>query len=114
MLSTLDYGQIIEAIRFKDTQMLSKCPGIGKKSAQRIVIELTDKIDELQSNLALSGATLAPADEESGSVISALINLGYKRESIISAIEKSKLTMEENETFQFEKVFKSCLKILSN
>ena len=72
MLSTLGPQSVIEAIGTGDLDSLSKVPGVGKKSAGRMVLELSSKFSELE--LAAAPA-LGGGDD--GSVVSALMALGY-------------------------------------
>lgn len=81
MLSRMSTELLRSAIASSDTALLSKCPGIGKKTAERLVIELKDKV-----GLVTSGQTLASADatvltsEPSAfqDAIASLMTLGYK------------------------------------
>lgn len=77
ILSGMSSGQIIEAVTRGDVAGLSRIPGIGKKTAERMVLELRDRLgDGLTSALSADGsATPSLADES----VSALIALGYKK-----------------------------------
>ncbi|HEY2746022.1 MAG TPA: Holliday junction branch migration protein RuvA [Polyangia bacterium] len=72
ILSTMDAGALAAAIRDGDHARLTKIPGIGKKTAERMVLELRDKFR------AAGGSAAAPKIGGSHAVASALINLGYK------------------------------------
>ena len=72
MLSTLGPQSVIEAIGTGDLDSLSKVPGVGKKSAGRMVLELSSKFSELE---LAAGPALGGGDD--GSVVSALMALGY-------------------------------------
>jgi Holliday junction DNA helicase RuvA len=70
ILSTLEAGELARAVRDGDHARLVRIPGIGKKTAERLVLELRDKF---------TGATAtAPKVTASNTVSSALVNLGYK------------------------------------
>ncbi len=71
ILSTMDPAELGAAVREGDHARLTKIPGIGKKTAERIVLELRDKF-------AGGGAATAPKPSGSNAVVSALVNLGYK------------------------------------
>ena len=106
ILSSADLHELSNAIRSKNTAFLQRCPGIGKKSAERITLELSDKIDKIApaSSSSISSLASEPKDE----LISALLNLGYKRndcEDIAARIDFSK-----HETF--DKVLRESLKLL--
>ncbi|MFY7843255.1 MAG: Holliday junction branch migration protein RuvA [Rhabdochlamydiaceae bacterium] len=76
IMSKIDGTQLQIAIKNKDLHTLSKLPGIGKKTAERLVVELKDKIDVLAPNQS----DVAPShlfDGASKDAINALINLGY-------------------------------------
>lgn len=71
ILSTMDAAELGAAVRAGDHARLTKIPGIGKKTAERIVLELRDKF-------AGGAAATPPRPSGSNAVISALVNLGYK------------------------------------
>jgi Holliday junction DNA helicase RuvA len=73
ILSGMAPDDLLGAIAAGDTGRLSTIPGIGKKTAERMVLELKDKMRELAAELP--ERTAVPADQD---VVSALVNLGYK------------------------------------
>lgn len=74
ILSGMAPDDLLGAIAAGDLARLSTIPGIGKKTAERMVLELKDKMRELAAELPERTAA-APADQD---VVSALVNLGYK------------------------------------
>lgn len=90
LLSKLSPGQLANAIALQDKGLLSKTPGVGPKAAERIVLELKNKLSKNLSDQGdavvyqdLGGAkTLAPVAE----AISGLTNLGYSRDQAANAI----------------------------
>ncbi len=86
VLSGLSADRLVAAIRSGDSALLVKIPGIGKKTAERVVLELKDKLDDLQgaSPVQTSGFQGGPVVDD---VLSALVNLGYKRDSAQRAVE---------------------------
>lgn len=70
ILSTLDAGELARAVRDGDHARLTRIPGIGKKTAERLVLELRDKF--------AAAPAAAPRAAASSTVSSALVNLGYK------------------------------------
>jgi Holliday junction DNA helicase RuvA len=74
VLSGMPPDDLLTAIAGGDVGRLSTIPGIGKKTAERMVLELRDKMRELAAGLP-EQATVPAADQD---VVSALINLGYK------------------------------------
>jgi Holliday junction DNA helicase RuvA len=89
VLSTLPVPDLLSAIQASDIDKLATVPGIGKKSAGRIVLELKDKAARIQA------ATLPAAPQPSGSAdalvddaLSALVNLGYRPPEVKEAIKR--------------------------
>ena len=84
MISRMSPAMLKEAIRAGDVGLLSKCPGIGKKTAERVVIELKDKLGapattESVTVINSAGESENPAGDSSISdAVSALVALGYK------------------------------------
>ena len=74
LLSGISVAKLVAAVRAGDVAALRGVPGVGNKTAQRILVELRDKIDKL----AVS-AEAAPEDDVEAATISALLNLGYPR-----------------------------------
>ena len=107
ILSGMPADEMVNAIRGNDVARLTRIPGIGKKTAERMVLELRDK-------LAFAGAgdltvipSLTAMEEE---VLSALLNLGYQRanaEKAVTAVSKN----GKGETF--ESIFREALAVLS-
>jgi len=77
VLSGMPPDDLLSALAGGDVGRLSTIPGIGKKTAERMVLELKDKMRELAAELPATATTAAavPADHD---VVSALVNLGYK------------------------------------
>ena len=100
VLSGISSDRLIAAIRGGDHATLTKIPGIGKKTAERVVLELKDKLDDLAVPMtASSGPHHGPVGDD---VLSALVNLGYPRpvaqKAIETAIEKTPGAAEGFET----------------
>jgi Holliday junction DNA helicase RuvA len=74
ILSGMAPDDLLGAIAGGDVGRLSTIPGVGKKTAERMVLELKDKMRELAAELPETPAAI-PADQD---VVSALVNLGYK------------------------------------
>lgn len=89
ILSGMPTDDMVNAIRGNDVARLTKIPGIGKKTAERMVLELRDKLPADQRQPAQVVPALSAVQED---VLSALLNLGYQRiaaEKAISAVDKS-------------------------
>src|SRR5436305_1782367 len=79
ILSGMSVEELVPAIRAGDLVRLTKIPGVGRKTAERIVVELKDKLESV-AIIADSAAKAAPASPAGieADVISALVNLGYE------------------------------------
>ncbi len=86
VLSALSVQDLSHAIQTSDDSRLCAIPGIGKKTAARMVLELKDKITCAVPLVSPSGETASPNDVED--VISALVNLGYKKPLAEDALRK--------------------------
>ena len=86
VLSGISSERLVGAIRGGDHATLTKIPGIGKKTAERVVLELKDKLDDMVGFVAEAGAapSLGGVAED---VLSALVNLGYARPIALKAVE---------------------------
>ena len=80
MLSSIAAPDLRRAIARADSAALQAIPGIGRKTAERVILELQDKVTLLDMTAAEGGtAPLLKGDQLVGDVLSALLNLGYKR-----------------------------------
>lgn len=85
VLSGIASDRLVTAIRSGDHATLTRIPGIGKKTAERVVLELKDKLDDMAVPMAdASGVHHGPAGDD---VLSAMVNLGYPRPIAQKAIE---------------------------
>ncbi|MEW8994963.1 Holliday junction branch migration protein RuvA [Clostridium sp.] len=101
-VSTLKYAIITD-----DDKLITKAPGIGKKTAQRIILELKDKINI--EDAIPKGATINHIDmdnEKLSEAVGALIALGYSDKEAEKAVEKA------DRSKSVEDIIKECLKIL--
>lgn len=99
VLSSMPLKELTLAILTEDVQMLARAPGIGKKTAQRIALELKDRLskDELAGGLAsLPGGTAATGQAGAvGEAIQALIALGYSQSEAGLAVSKAHQSGQE-------------------
>lgn len=88
ILSTLSISEIIKSIHEENGKVLATAPGIGKKTADRIILELKDKISKynFEVDLELLENNIDVSSEIEDPVIEALISLGYNRYEIIKAL----------------------------
>ena len=91
MLSGMSADEIVAAIRTNNLVRLTSIPGVGKKTAERMVIELRDKIGELSVTAAAASGAAGTDAETPDSVfddaLSALVNLGYQRNAAEKALQ---------------------------
>ena len=88
VLSGIEPSELISAIRRQDVARLTKIPGIGKKTAERIGLELKDRLPLTLGATDQVAAAPSPRDQLRDDVLSALLNLGYQRPAAEKAIEK--------------------------
>lgn len=104
ILSGMSTEHLVAAIRANDLAVLTKVPGIGKKTAERMVVELRDKLEAFAAAQARSPRS--PVEED---VLSALLNLGYAR----PAAEKAVAQVSANgNADSFDKWFREALRLL--
>ena len=104
ILSGMPADDMVNAIRGNDVARLTKIPGIGKKTAERMTLELRDKLPAMGEQAAAAVAALSPVQDD---VLSALVNLGYQR----PAAEKVLSSMDRNGSF--DAVFRAALAAMS-
>jgi Holliday junction DNA helicase RuvA len=113
ILSGIPSGELVEAVNNASIDRLQAIPGVGRKTAERIAIEMRDKI----KNLIAEGASLQEAGAVFGAsplqndIVSALINLGYKRKDAENAF--STASKEKGSDSDFQDLLKKCLNYLS-
>ncbi len=113
LLSGIEATALASAIRSADHALLTRIPGIGKKTAERIVLELKDKLEALAAPASASGGT--PHTGAAEDVISALTNLGYSRASAQKAVESAIQTNAEKDLTiraDFEALFRLSMRLL--
>ena len=87
VLSGISAERLVGAIRGGDHATLTRIPGIGKKTAERVVLELKDKLDDLAGFAPEAGIKKNVLHEIEEDVVSALVNLGYARAIAQKAVE---------------------------
>jgi len=109
VLSGIAVESLVACLRGGDVASLTRIPGIGKKTAERMIVELKDKMDDLPSG---PGATirkesnLSPLEQD---VLSALINLGSNAAAAEQAVVKAKVTVTSP---NFEELFRKSLDLV--
>ncbi len=112
ILSGLPANELLEAIVCKDTERLQKIPGVGKKMADRIVVELSDRIPPREWVITQTEALPPQQRQLYLEVLSALMNLGYKRKQSEKAIERALRKETDTGGVDLETLLKSTLREL--
>jgi Holliday junction DNA helicase RuvA len=105
ILSGIAPGDLEEAVRASDLARISLVPGIGKKTALRITMELQDKLEDKEKLLS------AKASPEKEDLLSALLNMGFRRKEAERAVDQT-LAAHKPGT-EFEKLLRDGLKRLA-
>ena len=103
-LSGMAADSLIAALRGNDLAALTRIPGVGKKTAERMVLELRDK---LQSFAPSTVSAISQMDED---VVSALVNLGFQRPAAEQAVRRS--TPAVGKDASFEQLFRQAMSLL--
>jgi Holliday junction DNA helicase RuvA len=112
VLSGLAASDLVSAIRGAQVETLVRIPGVGKKTAERMIVELRDKLDTfgLSATPAAAGKAAKSAfTHDEDDAISALMNIGAQRASAESAVMKAKAEVPGED---FESLFRRALKLL--
>ncbi|MEJ2081171.1 MAG: Holliday junction branch migration protein RuvA [Acidobacteriota bacterium] len=109
ILSGLPIDDLLAAVAARDIHRLSSIPGVGKKTAERIALELADKVKDLLPGEAPEQQALA-VDALGLDVVSALVNLGYQRSKAEASVSRAKRAEAGG---GFEVLLKRALKELS-
>lgn len=114
LLSGMSSDEIILAIRTEDLARLTSIPGVGRKTAERLVIELRDKVSEAAIGTAPGGSSISEAatgvDAVFDDALSALVNLGYHRNLAEKALKQ---TVQEGTDMSVQKLLRRGLQILA-
>jgi Holliday junction DNA helicase RuvA len=95
ILGTLEPADLRFAIMAEDAKAISKAPGVGAKSAQRIIIELRDKIDSVETS-ALTNSPVASLNTMKRDVIDSLENMGYSSSQVLKAMDELDISDDDN------------------
>ena len=110
ILSGLSAEEFVACISNEDVDQITRIPGIGRKTAQRLIVEMKDKLESSQGLSGVDGASPAPAAAGLPAVdaISALITLGYKSADATRAVRAIK-----GETLSSEDLIRQALRNIS-
>ncbi len=113
-LSGMSADEIISAIRQNNLARLNSIPGVGKKTAERIVIELRDKITKLSviagEEMKSEGTPMSSGDAVRDDAISALTNLGYNSAAAEKALNQA---VQEGTELSVQKLLRRSLQLLA-
>ena len=107
ILSGMPADEMVSAIRGNDVARLTRIPGIGRKTAERMVLELRDKLPQAVPAAAMTTSAISPTEED---VLSALVNLGYQRAAAEKALDAG---VKNGKGSSFDSLFRSALAALS-
>lgn len=107
VLSGIEPAELVGAVQRGDVVRLTRIPGVGKKTAERIGLELKDKLPD---DLVQAGATAAtPGDRLRADLASALVNLGYHRSAVDTVLDAR---LKDDPAPVFEAVLRAALREL--
>jgi Holliday junction DNA helicase RuvA len=108
VLSGIEAPDLVAALKASDVARLVRIPGVGKKTAERLVLELKDKMPALLP--APGAAAAAPPASPREDLVSALVHLGYSRPEAERGVERA---LKEDGGGRFEDLLRRTLRILS-
>ena len=114
MLSGMSADEIVSALRTENLAKLTSIPGVGRKTAERLVIELRDKVGEMAAGVSAGASIDAAAGIGSEGVyddaLSALVNLGYQKNAAEKALQQVR---QEGVEANVQKLLRSALQKLA-
>jgi Holliday junction DNA helicase RuvA len=108
ILSGIEAPDLVSALRTSDVTRLTRIPGVGKKTAERLVLELKDKVQDLAA--LGEPAPTGPAAATKEDLVSALVHLGYSRPEAERGVDRA---LKENGEGRFEDLLRRTLRALS-
>ena len=114
VLSGIEPAEFVRAVLQADAARLTSIPGVGRKTAERITLELRDRLPAIEQSLAAAASEPStPASGLRDDVMSALINLGYQRPAVEKAVDAAAKAAGGAETLAFEDWLRQSLRHLS-
>ncbi len=110
VLSGIEPRELLAAVQRNDIARMTAIPGVGKKTAERIVLEMKDRLPRALEALAGALPPPSPGDALRDDLVSALLNLGYHRQAIDRALDA---VLGGDEAPRFEAALRAALKELA-
>ena len=107
VLSTLSAQELLQCMANEDVTQLCRVPGIGKKTAQRLVVEMKDRLEKEFGDVALEVSAGESSSNNSRDAIDALVALGYKN------AEASRVVKSLDSSISSEELIRQALRVLS-
>jgi Holliday junction DNA helicase RuvA len=112
ILSGIAAGELLRAITEEDLKRLTGIPGVGRKTAERMVLELKEKAVKLGREVSTVGtAAVKTGDRVKDDALSALVNLGYKGSAVKDVVDR--IMWESSETPSLDHLLKQALRVLA-
>jgi len=112
ILSGIAAGELIRAVTEEDLKRLTGIPGVGKKTAERMILELKDKAAKLgRDDVTVCTVAVKTGDQVKEDALSALVNLGYKGSAVKDVVDR--IMREAAETPSLDQLLKQALRTLA-
>jgi len=112
VLSGIAAGELIRAVTEEDLKRLTGIPGVGRKTAERMILELKDKVAKIGRETLPGGTeTLRAGGQVKDDALSALVNLGYKGSAVKEVVDR--IIREAQETPSLDRLLKQALRVLA-
>jgi len=106
MLSGIESSDLVRAVRSSDVVRLTAIPGVGRKTAERVLLELRDRLPKALT-IEPAGADDEPASAAREDLVSALVNLGYHRPLAAKAVDT---VLDKEPALAFEQALRQALR----
>ena len=107
ILSGIEVPELVSALRTSDVSRLTRVPGVGRKTAERLIVELKDKMPAVVADEAPAARTGGGPKED---LLSAVVNLGYSRGEVERGVDKA---LREDGSGRFEDLLRRALQIVA-
>jgi len=112
ILSGITAGELVRAVTEEDLKRLTGIPGVGKKTAERMILELKDKAAKLvRDDVTVCTVAVKTGDQVKEDALSALVNLGYKGSAVKDVVER--IMSKAPETPSLDQLLKQALRTLA-